>query len=136
MNQWMDEGLRAFAEGEVDWADSGITIRVYALSSAYSFSAAHDHVDDLSGILDFVALTGRSVGPSGVLDADDAAFAAVASGQTITQLMVAKWSGTASTSSLLMYQDTNEDTTPISRTSDGSSIPLIWSATADAIARL
>lgn len=136
MNQWTNEGLRAFAEGEVDWADSGITIRVYALSSAYTFSAAHDHVDDLSGILDFVELVGRSVSSSGVLDADDAAFAAVASGQTITQLMVAKWSGTSSTSSLLMYQDTNEDTTPISRTSDGSSIPLIWSATADAIARL
>ncbi len=136
MNQWMDEGLRAFAEGEVDWADSGITIRVYALSSAYSFSSAHNHVDDLSGILDFVELAGRTVSPSGVLDADDAAFASVASGQTITQLMVAKWSGSAATSSLLMYQDTNEDTTPISRTSDGSSIPLIWSATADAIARL
>lgn len=136
MNQWTNEGLRAFAEGEVDWADSGITIRVYALSSAYTFSSAHDHVDDLSGILDFVALTGRTVSSSGVLDADDAAFASVASGQTITQLMVAKWSGTAATSSLLMYQDTNEDTTPISRTSDGSSIPLVWSATTDAIARL
>jgi hypothetical protein len=136
MNQWTDEGLRAFAEGEVDWADAGTTIRVYALSSGYTFSASDTHVDDLTGILDFLVLAGRTVGPTGILDADDGSFAAVASGQTITQLMVAKWTGTAATSSLLMYQDTNEDTTPISRTSDGSAIPLIWSATADAIARL
>lgn len=136
MNQWMPEGLRAFAEGEVDWADAGVTIRAYALSSSYVFDSTDTHVDDLTGILDFAVITGRSVSAAGVLDADDAAFASVASGQTITQLMLAKWTGSAGTSSLLMYQDTNEDTTPISRTSDGSSIPLIWSATSDAIASL
>lgn len=131
----MNAGVVAFAQGEVDWPAD--TIKVLALSSAFTFDEDLATLDEIAaGVLDEVTLAGKAVSATGQLDADDGAFTSVASGQTITGLMVYKSTGTASTSPLLMWMDTNEDGTPISRTSDGSSIPLNWSATADAIARL
>lgn len=131
----MNSGVVAFANGDVDWPDD--TIKVLALSSAFTFDPDLATLDQvLAGILDEVTLAGKAVTATGQLDADDGSFTAVPSGQTITGLMVYKATGVEATSPLLMWMDTNEDGTPISRTSDGSAIPLNWSATADAIARL
>lgn len=130
----MPSGLKAFAEGSVDWTSD--TIVVAAVDSSYTQSDADTHADDLTGVLATVTLTGCTVSAAGVLDADDGMFTGVGAGDTIVGLMAYKDTGTPSTSPLLIWQDTNEDSTPISRTSDGSAIPLVWSATADAIASL
>lgn len=134
MNHWLPSGLKAFALGDVDWVAD--TIRVAALDSSYVQDDGHLVLDDLTGVLATVTLAGKTVSDTGVMDADSAIFTGVGIGDTITQLVLYRWSGSSATSTLLIYQDSNEDGTPISRTSDGSSIPLNWSLTADAIASL
>lgn len=133
-NHWLPSGIAAFSRGEVDWEDD--TIKVAALSADYVADDAHAVLDDLTDILDTATLAGKTVSSAGVLDANDGSFAAVANGETITQLVTYKDTGSSATSTLLFYEDTNEDGTPISRTSDGSAIPLVWSASTDRIASL
>lgn len=133
-NHWMPSGLTAFANGDVDWPAA--TIKVAAMDSTYVQDDGHTVVNQLTGVLATLTLAGKAVLDSGVLDANDGTFTGVANGDTITQLMAYVDTGDPATSTLLFYMDTNEDGTPISRTSDGSAIPLVWSATADRIARL
>ena len=111
-------GLAAFAEAAVAWGTD--TIKVAALTDAYTYSAAHEFYTSLAGILAEATLAGKS-STSGVLDASDTALTGLAAG-AINALVVFKWTGSGATSKLLFYFDTgiNFDVDP------GGDPTIIW----------
>ncbi len=82
-------------------------IRIVLLTSGYVLNTAHDFLDDLvigtnspsSGGTS--ALTSPTVSTAGVFDAADTVFTAVTAGFAITQYVVYKHTGTATTSPLI-----------------------------------
>lgn len=109
-------GLAAFAAAGVDWDND--TIKVAAVTSAYTYSAAHEFYTSLSGILAEATLAGKS-STSGVLDASDTQMSGLAVG-AVDALVVFKWTGSGATSTLLFYFDTG-----INFGTDPSGDPLI-----------
>lgn len=133
-----DHARSAFADGTLDWGDG--SFKVYCLSVGYTGNRETDQfVSDLPGgsILGTpTALTATTVLASGVLDAADVSYPGVTLGQTVERLVIAEDSGDDSTSLLVIYLDTYDDTTPISRAGDGSNIPIVWSDDDTRIAKL
>ena len=95
-------GLKAFADGGVDW--TGDTIRAVAVSSAYTYDSADQYYSDLAGILGTADLASKS-STGGVLDAADTQLTGLSAG-AIDAIIICKWTGSAATSALLFYFDT------------------------------
>jgi len=92
-------------------------IKVALLSSAYTYNAAHDHLDDLTGI---VATSGNLTGitvTNGTLDAANVTITGV-SGSAITQAVFYVDSGVAGASKLIT------NITGLSLTPDGGNIDV------------
>jgi len=96
------------------------TIKAAILSSAYTFSQAHQYLSDLTGVLGSVTLTGKSC-TNGVLDADDAVVTGVLASPGHI-VVVYKDTGVAGTSQLMLYfdQGTGFDQSPTGDTT------IIW----------
>jgi hypothetical protein len=77
----------------------------------YTFSAAHQDLADLAGVEETVDVNGWTT-TSGVADSDNFTFTA-ASGDACEYLILAKNSGTASTSPLVLFMDTFSSGMPI-----------------------
>jgi len=99
------------------------TIKVVGLSAAYTFSAAHDFLDDLTGILGTSgALTGKTT-TGGVFDAADLTPAFTGISTDIARLWVFKDTGVAATSPLIYFMDTG-----FTHTQNGGNVNLTWNA--------
>lgn len=119
---------QAWLEGSISWLSD--TIKVVLVSSSYTYSAAHDFLDDVAigyRVATSSALTSKT-STNGAADAADVTFTAVAGGSTVTGLWVYKDTGVAGTSRLLFWYDTKSDTTPINITTNGGDIQISWSA--------
>lgn len=93
----------AFAKGLIDWISDDI--KIIALTSAYSYNAAHVFVSSLTGIVARSAnLTGKT-DTGGILNGDAALFALL-TGSTVAKLYIVKDTGNDATSRLLYYIDT------------------------------
>lgn len=126
MTTWYPLALAALLDGLVSGGAPGGTPTVVALDSSYTYSAAHDFADDLTGQLgDAIALTTVAF-TAGVLTADNAGITGTSGGDVVAALAVYVDTGTPSTSPLLVFIDTNGDSTPMSFTSDGSTITIAW----------
>lgn len=86
----------------VNWGSD--TIRVVALSSAYTFSQTHQYHSDLSGVLGTATL-GSKTATNGILDAADAVISGVLA-SAVHAIAVEKWTGTAGSSQLMLFFDT------------------------------
>lgn len=86
----------------INWGSD--TIRVVALSSAYTFSQTHQFHSDLSGVLGNATLASKTA-TSGVLDAADAVISGVLA-SAVAAVVVEKWTGVAGTSQLMLFFDT------------------------------
>ena len=92
-------------------------IKIVLLTSGYTFNSAHDFLDDLvvasnsptSGGTSTV--TSPTVSSAGVFDAADTVFTSVTTGFTITQYVVYKDSGVATTSPLIAHFDGHSQAT-------------------------
>ncbi len=128
----------AFLGGEIDWADGGVTVTVAALSSTLDSTdlATMGFADELSDVEDTATVSGRAILSGGIADADDTSFASVGVGVTIVAIAIYLDTGTPATSQLIAYADTNDDSTPMSRTSTGAAIPLLWSNSTNRVFRL
>ena len=62
-------GMKAFADADIDYLVDDI--KIVAMSSAYTYSAAHDFRNDLTGIVATSANLGTKTSTGGVLDAAD-----------------------------------------------------------------
>lgn len=133
-NKFYPLGLEGFAGGDLAWDTD--TIKVAGCSSTYVYSASHQFLSSVTGILSTTAALSSKTYALGVLDAADTVFTAVTSGSTLTQLIVYQDTGSAATSRLLLHYDTKSDTTAISVVTNGGDITITWSNSADKMAHL
>lgn len=113
-NAFFNSGVDATFKKLVDWVNDDI--RVIGLSAAYVVDlATHDNLDDISTgrITSAVALSGKTFSAR-KFTASALLWTAV-TGSPITQVVILKWTGTESTSTLLYYIDTatNLPITPV-----------------------
>lgn len=101
-------------------------IKVVLLDATYTYSAAHDNLDDVDAGARVAtsANLGSKTGTDGYFDSADVVFSALAGGDTITQLWVYKDSGAEGTSKLMAYYDTNAAAAAISVATNGGDVTV------------
>lgn len=127
-NQLYPKGREGFLAGDAAWDSDDF--RVVAADATYTFSTAHDFLDDV-GAGARVATSGALAGKTttdGVADANDVTYTALAAGDTITQIIVYKHTGVEATSLLIAYYDTKADSTAISVPTNGGDVVVQWSS--------
>ena len=133
-----DPGREGFLDGSIDWDTAVIKC---ALVRGYTFSAAHKFVSDLGGtaVATSAALATKTV-ISGVADAADVTFTAVAAGAAIPAIVVFQSSAVtggadvaATAQRLICYIDT---ATGLPVTPNGQNITIAWDNGANRIFKL
>lgn len=120
-------GLKAILDGDVDLLTDNI--KVVLLDAGYTYSAAHDFLDDIAGAA-VVATSGNLASKTttaGVFDAADVTFVAL-TGDDVVAYVVYKDTGSSATSQLLCYVDTAADTSAILVEPDGTDFTLRWNS--------
>lgn len=109
---------------------SSDNIKAMLVTSAYSYSTAHAHVSDVTGIIvrGATALASKTE-TNGVADAADFTFTAVASGSTVAGIIVYDDSpATDATKPLICFIDHDASANPISLPTNGGDITIQWNA--------
>jgi hypothetical protein len=108
---------------------SSVDVKVALVDSAdYTYSAAHEFLDDVSaGVVATSANLASKTFTNGVFDAADTTFTA-ATGDPAEALVVYVDSGTASTSRLITFIDTVDGDTSLSVTPNGGDVDVTWDA--------
>ena len=103
---------------------TAVTVKAALLSDAYTYSAAHEFLSDISASVLNTAqtLASKSVA-GGVLDAADVVYTAVTSGATARYVALYRDTGTAGTSSLIFFVDT---ATGLPMATNGGDITVQW----------
>lgn len=124
-----DKGRDAFANGGINWASD--TIKVALVGSGYTADMANDqYFSTITGVIGTPsALTGKS-SSAGVVNASNVTTGTIATGSTITQLVLFKDTGTASTSPLIARMDVTSTPT------NGGTITVSWDTGANKIFKL
>lgn len=108
---------------------SGKTLKVVLVDGGYTYSAAHDFLNDVpAGNRIATATLAGVTTTGGVLDATDPVFPTVAAGSTIAGYWVYADSGTETTSDLLAWFDHDSGGSVISLPTNGSDIDLTLNA--------
>ena len=126
---WMRTGLDATLNGDIDWDTD--TIKCVMLLSSYSFSAAHEFLDDISAS---AAVNGTSSALTvtktiGVIDVSNFTITPDTA-QTIGSLMFYKDTGTPGTSNVLWFADSNK-VSNLPLATDGSAVNITIDAGAN-----
>jgi hypothetical protein len=128
-------GRSAVLRGEVDWESD--TFKVALLDNGYTWNAAHEFLTDLAGaVLAEATLTGCTVLPDGIADADDSSVSGLNAPDVATSVVIYKDTGVPGTSRLIAYLNENDDTTLINRVGDGTPVAIAWSASATRVFRI
>lgn len=112
---------RSFLTDEIDY--EGGDFLLIGVGDGYTYDPDHDVIDDLTDILDTDAMVQTLVDEW--FDADDNSLT-VASGDTLTGLVIAQDTGDTSTSKLVLWMDTNQNDTAISRPGNDNAFPVRW----------
>ncbi len=119
-------GKKAFLDGDIDLLND--TIRAVLIDTGtYTYDAAHNAYDDLSGVVgsESGAFASKTT-TAGVFDAADISFTAV-TGATAEAVVIFKDTGTPSTDLLIAYIDsTSNASLPV--TPNGGDINVAWNA--------
>lgn len=94
-------------------------------TGTYTYNAAHDFYDDVSGVVGTPQTIGSKTYTNGTLDGADVSFTAV-SGNSVEALILYLDTGTPSTSRLVAYLDTGQTGLPV--TPNGGNISVTWDA--------
>lgn len=130
---WYPKFKEAILTGATNSNPSSGNVKVVLLSSTYTYSAAHQYLSDLSGV---VATSGNLTTKSftnGVFDADDVTFSAVSGSQVVAYAIYID-TGTGSTSRLMLFFDSAASGLPV--TPNGGSINLVFDSGSNKIAAL
>jgi hypothetical protein len=116
-------GAEGIAEGTIDWLNDDI--KVAAVSSSYTFSAAHNFHDDLTGVIvtsgNLASKTSVVSSDDVILDAADTVVTNSASG-TVEALVLYKDTGVSATSPLIAHIDN------MSTAVNGVNFTIAWNA--------
>jgi hypothetical protein len=127
----MNPGTLGTTSGDaVDLVSDNLKV-VLVDAADYTFSAAHDFLDDIAAgarVATSGNLANKTV-TAGVFDADDITLSAV-TGDPSEALVIYKDTGTEATSSLICYLDTG---TGLPVTPNGGDITIAWSSGANKI---
>jgi hypothetical protein len=95
-------------------------VKICGMSASYTYSTAHDFLDDVTNIIATSGNLASKTNTGGVFDSADISLGSPAGGSTITQFWVYRDSGSSATSELVYYF--NEDSTgaAISLATDGT----------------
>jgi hypothetical protein len=112
------------ALADVDLNDGTVKVALVD-TDTYTYSAAHDFLDDLSGVVGTAQTIGNTTVTGGVFDGDNVTFSAV-TGATVEALVIYIDTGNAATSRLVAYIDTGQTGLPV--TPNGGDIQVQWNA--------
>jgi hypothetical protein len=102
------------------------TVRVALVDTGtYTYSAAHEFLTSLSGVVGTAQTIGATTVTNGVFDGDNVTYTAV-SGATVEALVIYIDTGTAGTSRLVAFIDTGVTGLPV--TPNGGDITITWNA--------
>ena len=101
------------------------TVKVALVSSTYVYSATHQYLSSLTGVVGTAQTLTTKTFVNGVFDAADSTFTAV-TGSAINALVIYVDTGTAATSPLIAYIDTGVTGLPV--TPNGGDISIVWNA--------
>lgn len=127
-NNYREEALRGLR------TPGSETIKVKALTSSYTFSAAHTSVNDITStwvIKTSDALTSKTF-TDGVFDAADVTLTAV-TGSAIASLVIYTEAGSSASSTLMIYIDS---ATGLPLTPNGGDVIITWDSGANKIFKL
>lgn len=103
---------------------TAVTVKAALLSDAYTYSAAHEFLSDISAsVLNTAQTLASKAVAGGVFDAADVVYTAVASGSTARYVALYHDTGTAGTSSLIFFVDT---ATGLPMATNGGDITVQW----------
>lgn len=108
----------------VDLTDDTIKVALVD-TGTYTYSAAHEFLTSLTGVVGTAQTLGTKTVTSGVFTAAAATFTAV-TGVSVEALVIYKDTGTAGTSSLIAYIDVVASGLPV--TPNGGNITITWHA--------
>jgi hypothetical protein len=102
------------------------TVKVALVDTGtYTYSSAHDFLDDVTGTVGTAQTIANTTVTNGVFDGDNVTFTAV-SGASVEALIFYIDTGSAATSRLVAYIDTGQTNLPV--TPNGGDITITWDA--------
>lgn len=117
----------AAATQEANTDLNAVTVKVALIDTgAYTYNAAHDFLDDVTGIIGTAQTLNNKTFTNGIFDADDVTYTAV-TGNSVEALIIYVDTGSAATSRLIAYIDTNVTNLPF--TPNGGNVIIAWNAT-------
>ena len=103
---------------------SSATIKVALVDTGtYTYSAAHQFLTSLTGVVGTAQTLGTKTFTNGVFDAADVTFSGV-TGASAEALVIYRDTGSAATSDLIAYIDTGYTNLPV--TPNGGDITITW----------
>ena len=122
-NGFYEAGLRAFANGEIDWEADDIRVALVDTGTYSVDLVNHDFYDDISGVVDVMgaSLANKAVSGAGLCDSNDPTLTGV-TGNTVEALVVYKYNATSSLAALICYIDSATANLPF--TPNGSDVTI------------
>jgi len=105
--------------------DGGTVKAALVDTGTYTYSAAHDFLNDLSGVVGTAQTIANTTVTGGLFDGDNVTYTAV-SGATVEAIVIYIDTGVAGTSRLVAYIDTGVTGLPV--TPNGGDITTTWNA--------
>lgn len=104
----------------------GGTVKVALIDTGtYTYSTAHDFLNDVSGVVGTAQTIANTTVTNGLFDGDNVTFSAV-SGSSVEALIIYIDTGSSTTSRLVAYIDTGVTGLPV--TPNGGDITITWNA--------
>lgn len=119
--KWKEAIIQATANSSL-----GGTVKVALVDTGtYTYSAAHEFLSSLTGVVGTAQTLGTKTFVNGIFDAADITYTAV-SGASAEALVIYVDTGVAGTSRLVAYLDTGYTNLPV--TPNGGNITITWDA--------
>lgn len=93
-------------------------------TGTYTYSAAHDFLNDVSGVVGTAQTIANTTTTSGTFDGDNVTYTAV-TGNSVEAIIIYKDTGNSATSNLIAYIDSG---TGLPVTPNGGDITVAWNA--------
>ena len=115
---------QALLDGDTNIDVNDGTVKVALIDTGtYTYSAAHDFYNDLSGVVGTPGTIANTTVANGLFDGDNVTFSAV-TGASVEALVIYIDTGNTATSRLVAYIDTGVTGLPV--TPNGGDITITW----------